>query len=151
MDNNTEQSTAFDNIISNRELQIIKSALPYIPVGEQKFISIFVKFQELKNTMNLYDQSSDGSVGICSTSNDTISNLSDMVNSIKVFCTDSEKEELDLLYNMASGFTLAGSKTANSEAQKANNQNILKLMRSMLSPEQQTMLDSYSLLFNNIM
>ncbi|MDE6253468.1 MAG: hypothetical protein K2M78_12710 [Lachnospiraceae bacterium] len=151
MDSNIEQITPFDNAISSRQFQIIKSALPYIPVSEQKVISFFVKFQELKNTIHLFDGSSEETMGICSVNGNTNDNLAEMVNCIKPFCNDSEKEQLDFLYNIACAFNLSHSSKSDSENSNNNNDNnqfnIANTLRAMLSPEQQTLLDSCSLMF----
>lgn len=153
MDSNIEQITPFDNAITSRQFQIIKSALPYIPVSEQKVISLFVKFQELKNTIRLFDGNSEETMGICSVNGNTNDNLAEMVNCIKPFCNDSEKEQLDFIYNIVCAFNLSRSgknegNGENSDSNNNNNQfNIANTLRAMLSPEQQTLLDSCSLMF----
>lgn len=149
MDSNIEQITPFDNAITSRQFQIIKSALPYIPVSEQKIISLFVKVQELKNTIHLFDGNSEETMGICSVSGNTNDNLAEMVNCIKPFCNDSEKEQLDFLYNIACAFNLSHSgKSDNESSKNDNNQiNLINTLKAMMSPEQQTLLDSCSLMF----
>lgn len=155
MDSNIDQITPFDNAITSRQFQIIKSALPYIPISDQKVISLFVKFQELKNTIRLFDGTSEETMGICSVNGNTNDNLAEMVNCIKPFCSDSEKEQLDFLYNIACAFNLSNSGKNDSEKNNGNNENsshnsqfnIANTLRAMLSPEQQTLLDSCSLMF----
>lgn len=149
MDSNIEQITPFDNAITSRQFQIIKSALPYIPVSEQKIISLFVKVQELKNTIHLFDGNSEETMGICSVSGNTNDNLAEMVNCIKPFCNDSEKEQLDFLYNIACAFNLSHSGKGDNESSKNDNNqlNLINTLKAMMSPEQQTLLDSCSLMF----
>lgn len=135
--NNTENITWFDSIISSRQMQIIKSALPYIPFNEQKTISLIVKFTELKNTLKLFDGNSDETLSVCSDNEED--NLAEMLNSIKPYCTDEENEKLDVIYNIFTAYNLS----------KDNKKpDISTLLRSMLSPEQQSILESYSLLFD---
>lgn len=148
MDSNIEQLTEFDSLISPKQLQIIKSALPYIPLNDRKVISLIVKFQELKNTLHLYDNTSDETLGICSSNENINENLAEMVDSIKHYCTDSEKENLDFYYNVACAFNLSRACAEDCKDSSENDGfdagNILK---SMLSPEQQTLLESCSLMF----
>ena len=41
------------HLIGDHHLQMIKAALPFLEVPEQKAVSVFVKAQELKNTLEL--------------------------------------------------------------------------------------------------
>ena len=71
-----------------------------------------------------------------------------MVDSIKHYCTDAEKENLDFYYNIACAFNLSRACAEDCKDSPENHGfdagNILK---SMLSPEQQTLLESCSLMF----
>lgn len=148
MDSNIEQLTEFDSLISPKQLQIIKSALPYIPLNDRKVISLIVKFQELKNTLHLYDNTSDETLGICSSNENINENLAEMVDSIKHYCTDSEKENLDFYYNVACAFNLSRAYTEDCKDSSENHGfDPGGILKSMLSPEQQTLLESCSLMF----
>lgn len=149
MDSNIEQLTEFDSIISPRRLQIIKSALPYIPLNDRKTISLIVKFQEIRNTLHLYDGTSDETLSVCSANDNVNENLAEMVDSIKHYCNETEKENLDFYYNIACAFNLSRASSDDKEDHSKNSHqfdagNILK---SMLSPEQQTLLESCSMMF----
>ena len=58
--------TDLDYLTASPHLQMIKAALPYIHVPEQRFFSMIVKLSELNRTMKLFEQKEDGMVGICS-------------------------------------------------------------------------------------
>lgn len=45
--------TEFDKLVSGKRLLILKAALPYISPKNQKAIAIYIKVEELKNTLNL--------------------------------------------------------------------------------------------------
>ena len=49
------QATEFDQQTTSHRLQIIKAALPYMSVRQQKMLSVYVKIQELTNTFHLFD------------------------------------------------------------------------------------------------
>lgn len=140
-------ATMFDSIISDKKLQIIKAAIPYIPIGEQKFISIYVKLEELRNTMDIFKQPSVGEVGICSLPNEA-RNPSEMLNAIKTYCNDYERELLDLLTNFMSAFRIynsyKGQNNNNNQSGPFDNINPMAAIKNMLSPEQQAMFETYS-------
>lgn len=58
--------TDLDYLIGDHHLQMIKAALPFLEVPEQKAVSVFVKAQELKNTLELFETEEIASMGICS-------------------------------------------------------------------------------------
>lgn len=47
--------TDLDYLIGDHHLQMIKAALPYLNVPEQRAVSLFVKFQELRRTFELFE------------------------------------------------------------------------------------------------
>ena len=58
--------TELDRLTSLPHMQLVKAALPYIHIPEQRFFSLFVKFRELEKTMQLFADPTDGEIGICS-------------------------------------------------------------------------------------
>ena len=42
------QATDFDQQTTNRHLQVLKAAIPYMPVSQQKTMSFLIKFQNCK-------------------------------------------------------------------------------------------------------
>ena len=79
MDNNYIP-TAFDEKIQSKDLQILKTALPYMKGSRQKEILTLIKSMELKKSIELID-SNDTSLSICSTDNpmeNTLNMLSDI-------------------------------------------------------------------------
>ena len=49
--------TELDRLTSLPHMQLVKAALPYIHIPEQRFFSLFVKFRELEKTMQLFARS----------------------------------------------------------------------------------------------
>ena len=91
--------TELDYMTAVPHLQMIKAALPYVNVSEQKFISMFVKASELQHTMRLFDEAEEGAVGICSLEADAPSSPLDMLSAMKPYGTESEQEFIDLIIN----------------------------------------------------
>ena len=46
--------TPLDALISQDSLQIIKAAIPYMPLKSQQFLSIYAKVKELSNTISFF-------------------------------------------------------------------------------------------------
>ena len=58
--------TDLDYLVGDHHLQMIKAALPYLNVTEQRAVSLFVKFQELRRTFELFENEEVAAMGICS-------------------------------------------------------------------------------------
>lgn len=138
---NMKDITSFDSIITNRQMQIIKSSLPFIPVSDQKFMSVMVKFQELKNTIELFSEP-DGNLCACDATDDPYENLTQMISSIKTYCSDEEKEFVDMAYNMACAFALSGNPENNHHISD-NPIDIKTIIKNLLSPEQKSIIENY--------
>ncbi len=144
--------TDFDSIVSAKQLRIMKAAIPYIPTGQQRFISIYVKFRELMNTFELFNQPESEIVSICSAPEES-RNPTEMLNAIKYHCNDREKEMLDLMFNFISASSLYNnykSQNADSGNSPFASTDFLSSFKKMLSPEQQSMFDTYSSILGSI-
>lgn len=102
MDNNYIP-TAFDEKIQSKNLQILKTALPYMNGPRQKEILTLIKSMELRRSIELIN-SDDTSLSICSSDN-PMENTLNMLNDIRKFCSDREQEQIDLMVNMFSMFS----------------------------------------------
>ena len=102
MDNNYIP-TSFDEKTQNKDLQILKTALPYLKGSRQKQILMLIKSMELKKSIELID-SDDTSLSICSTDN-PMENTLNMLNDIRKFCSEKEQEHIDMILNLFSMFT----------------------------------------------
>ncbi len=153
----SKELTEFDSLICDPHLQMIKAAIPYISASGQQILSLYVKSLELSKTMKLLQREESQSVGICSISENK-RNPTEMLNAIKKYCTDSERDMLELFMNFFSAFRMyhsyqelfpceASGKESGGFGQDAS-MNPVDLLKNMLSPEQQGMLDTYSSLFN---
>lgn len=110
--NNEEnvRTNELDSLIGDNHLQMMKAALPYMNVAQQRFISYFVKVNELQRTINLFEDGEVATMGICSAGekNQPDSPI-DMLNTIKPFANQDEQDLIDLAINFFQGFRLAGS------------------------------------------
>lgn len=151
MENNQSNcKTAFDSALEQHNLEIIKAAIPYLNTTEQTFISVYVKFFELVGTITMVNNKK--GMGICSMEAKQGS-LLDMLTDIKSVCTKKECETIDMILNLFSAFELYETykETFTGESSDGNGNSeafSFNALKSMLSPEQQQMLDAYSMMFN---
>lgn len=98
-----------DSLINDNHIQMMKAALPYMSVSQQRFISYFVKINELRRTIDLFEDEEVAAMGICSAGEkDRNDSPIEMLNTIKPFGSPSEQDLIDLLINFFQGFRLAG-------------------------------------------
>ncbi|WP_077611129.1 hypothetical protein [Clostridium sp. Marseille-P2415] len=99
-----------DSLVGDNHLQMMKAALPYMSVSQQRFISFFVKFNELRRTINLFEEGEVAAMGICSAGErEKPESPIEMLNTIKPYANPSEQDFIDLIINFFQGFKLAGS------------------------------------------
>lgn len=104
------QPNDLDSLIGDNHLQMMKAALPYMNVPEQRFISLFVKVGELQRTVRLFEDEEVATMGICSVGEERPRSVSalDMLGAIKPFASPSEQDFIDLITNFYQGFKIAG-------------------------------------------
>lgn len=86
-----------DSIVNSREMNVIKAALPYMNLDNQKKLAVFVKFLEFIKTMKLYNSYS---VNEISELNKTNMSKRDMIYAMRAWCSDKNKQLLDIVLNM---------------------------------------------------
>ena len=121
--------TDLDYLIGDHHLQIIKAALPYLGVQEQKAISLFVKAQELRKTVELFETEEVASMGICSLeSSEGTGSLRDLLKAIRPYGNPMERDMIDMAQNFMDG------------------QTPMDQMRRFLTPEQQSRFETMEMM-----
>lgn len=98
-----------DSLIGDNHIQMMKAALPYMNVTQQRFMSYFVKINELRRTINLFEEGEVAAMGLNSSGKEQNNNPIDMLNAIKTFANPTEQDLIDLIINFTQGFRLASS------------------------------------------
>jgi len=144
MEEAIKELTEFDALICDSRLQMMKALIPFIPAREQKFLSVYVKYIELTKTMELVKNiSSDKSVGICSlTGNSEKKELTDILQIIRKFSSNKDRETIDMIMNMMSIYRTF--RMYKETMQSASDDPMSELLKNLLTPEQQEMFESYS-------
>ncbi len=145
--------TPFDHMVSDNQLQIIKAAIPYLSNREQQFFSVYVKYIELEHTLKLVSDSNSNVLSSCSIGENPHS-TSDMLTAIKQYCTEKEKEMIDLISNFLSAYQMyhAYQELMPQQQQEKNNTkkdpiSVADTLKGMLTPEQQNVLGTCMKLF----
>lgn len=100
-----------DTLIESRELQILKTVIPYMQESQQKNMAILIKFMELQKTAALFDAPDDDAsqeLHACAGESDT-ERLSKMLQAIRGFFSEKEAENIDMILNfldMSTGYDM---------------------------------------------
>ncbi len=136
--------TAIDQIANEGHLKLLKAAIPYVRSDSQKSLAIYTKILELGNIIRFFNQPSP-EMSICS-EEEEITTL-DMLNDIRLFCDESEKEIIDSCIH---AFQTVQSFSVYQELYQkvsSENQDPIDLMKNFLTPEQQAMFETYQTMF----
>ena len=138
--NSLKPMTPFDNLVTPPFLYTLKLLLPYTPPSVQRFFGIYIKFLELRHTME-YFQGFD------------FSSPANILEGLKPYMEPAEKEMMEQMSSMMNMMEMVRSMqsmpegTSDSSAQGFGAFNPMDMMKGMLSPEQQEMFEMYSTMF----
>ena len=115
-----------------------------------------MKFSEFVNTIQFFSKNN-ASLTACEQDTDSRGNLLEMVTALKNVCDDAERETLDMMLNFLQAMqiykTYSEFYKTSGEFQQENQdsdttpfQN-MDILKTFLSPEQQTMFETYKSLF----
>ena len=143
--------TDLDYLIGDHHLQMIKAALPYVSVSQQKFFSLLVKSNELMRTAQLFREDGRGEMGICSVEQDHISPI-EMMNAMKPYGTRQEQDFLDLMINILQGFQIRRNypETSVPPQEMPSSGVMMEKLKSILSSEQQARLENLQLMIQTM-
>lgn len=145
---------AFDALYTNNQIQKLKVLLPYIEPTMQKNMAIYIKYMELKYTMNLCRKHP---FHICSApSEEQMPDIKKLCQELKPYCTEAEVRQLDqmesILQTMEMYQEMSHTMSAmqemfpnmGSEDSDQTSSSMENILMSMLSPEQKAMFDAFS-------
>lgn len=121
--------TDLDYLIGDHHLQMIKAALPYLGIPEQRAVSLFVKTQELRKTIELFETEEVASMGICSLdSAEKTTSVRDLLKAIRPYGNPSERDMIDMAGALMDG------------------QTPMEQLRRFLTPEQQSRFETMQMM-----
>jgi len=107
-DESTMKLTDFDYLIGDHHLQMVKAAIPYVNVTQQRFLSLFVKFRELQKTVSLFREEQVGAMGICAPNDGAKGSPLDIMKAIRPYGNTQEQDLIDMLCNFLAGPRMNG-------------------------------------------
>lgn len=90
--------TEYDTIIHTKELQILKSMLPFAAPTAQMPLAILIQGLQFQSTIKKF-QNNANLLSACSVSNDADRKTA-MIQTLRKFCTPKERETIDTLLNI---------------------------------------------------
>ena len=138
--NSLKPMTPFDNLVTPPFLYTLKLLLPYTPPSVQRFFGIYIKFLELRHTME-YFQGFD------------FSSPANILEGLKPYMEPAEKEMMEQMSSMMNMMEMVrGMQSMSDDASDSSSQgfgsfNPMDMMKGMLSPEQQEMFEMYNTMF----
>lgn len=94
--------TDLDYAIADHHLQMLKAALPYMEIPQQRTVSMLVKWQELVHTSEFFKKNDEGMMCVCSLDENHIS-AADMLTAVKPYANQREQELIDFISGLLSG------------------------------------------------
>ena len=134
--------TPLDELVTPPFLYTMKLLLPYVPAPAQRMLAIFLKFFELKRTMEIFYGFGKGGKDI---SPDTI------LNDLKPYMNPDEQEMMEQMEGMKNMMEMmqqmqqaqTGSENAGESSASSD------FLKGMMDPEQQNMFDMYNNIFSS--
>lgn len=90
--------TEYDGLVQTRELQMLKSLLPFANVRSQMPLALLIQSMEFRNTIHMF-QNNANVLSACSVQSEP-DKRNAMLQTLRRFCTPKEKETIDTLLNI---------------------------------------------------
>lgn len=90
--------TEYDGLVQTRELQMMKSMLPFVNVRSQMPLAILIQSMEFRNTVQIF-QNNANALSACSVNNES-DKRNAMLQTLRKFCTPKERETIDNILNI---------------------------------------------------
>lgn len=92
------QFTPFDEIVQTRELQMLKTLIPYLPAQKQKLIIYLINYLQFKNAMQVIENPP---AALCAAEvGSNNENFTAILNALKKYCNSKEQETIDTILNL---------------------------------------------------
>ena len=95
-----EMITPFDEAINSRELQMLKTILPYVPLAKQRQLVLVIEMLQMQSTLNYLD-SANNLLAAQDIPEETDNRVA-MLSAIKRFCTPKDQDTIDNIINVLS-------------------------------------------------
>lgn len=106
MENDTTypKPTLFDTLTQSEEIQMLKTAVPYMKQAQKQQFAVFIKYMELRRAMQVFAPGT-ASLAACSLPEEE-NNTLNMLNEMREYANPREQEMIDNFANLLSLMTL---------------------------------------------
>ena len=105
MENDTYlEPTIFDTLTQSREIQMLKTAVPYMKPSQKRQFAMLIKYMELKRAMQVFAPGT-ASLAACELPAEENNSLN-MLTEMRKYATPREQEMIDNLTNLFSMMSL---------------------------------------------
>ncbi|MBQ8279349.1 MAG: hypothetical protein IJZ23_05870 [Roseburia sp.] len=105
MENDTYlEPTIFDTLTQSREIQMLKTAVPFMKQAQKRQFAILIKYMELQRAIQVFSPGS-ASLSACELPAEENNGLN-MLNAMRKYASPREQEMIDNLTNLFSMMTL---------------------------------------------
>lgn len=98
------EPTIFDTLTQSREIQMLKTAIPYMKPSQKRQFAILIKYMELQKAAQIFS-SGNASLAACEVPEEE-NNSFHMLNELKKYATQKELETIDMISSLFSMMTL---------------------------------------------
>lgn len=102
-------ATTFDSLIQDRQLQMLKAAIPYVNDSSRRTLALLVNYMELTRTISLL-QEPEISIQMCSAPEDEPFRPLKLLGALREFCTEKEQGTIDMLLRCMELFSADGTR-----------------------------------------
>ena len=102
---NLLEPTIFDTLTQTREIQMLKTAVPYMKQAQKRQFAILIKYMELQKAVQIFGMEHNNTLAACGLPEEECNNFN-MLNDIRKYATASEQEFIDTLTNLFSMLSL---------------------------------------------
>lgn len=135
--------TPFDRLTTTQELQMMKLLLPYTPASSQRMLAVFIKFQEMQNTIKFFAKFKQGEK--IADFDKEMSSPMDFIEELRPFMGEKERSSMDMMMSAMSMMEMMNSMT--SEGSEGGGMDPMEMMKGMMDPEQQEAFEAYNMMF----
>lgn len=90
--------TEYDELVQTKELQILKSMLPFANIRTQMPLALLIQTLEFRNTVKIF-QNDMHALSACSVNNESDRRTA-MIQTLRKFCSPKERETIDNILNI---------------------------------------------------
>ena len=130
--------------LNSHALELLSAAMPYTSPNMQGMVSFLIKYKELQDTMQYIRHPP--AMKACSFEGGK-DNLLPLLTNIRPVCNSAERQTIDTLIHFMQSMEMINKYQ---DIMNSNNSSPMEAIKNMLPPEQQSMIDMYSMMFEQM-